>query len=88
MRIFYLLFGLVILHQANLAIGKGQEQDEIDLALAYGGEEVVSIATGHEQPLNLAPAVTSVITAKQIAEIGATDLDEVLETIPGLHVSA
>ena len=60
---------------------------EADLADAYGGEEYVSIATGTQQPLSRAPAVASVITAKDITRIGATELNEVLETVPGLHVS-
>ena len=63
------------------------DADEQDLNLIYGGEESVSIATGSLQPLNLAPAVTSVITAEQIARMGATDLDQVLETVPGVHAS-
>lgn len=53
----------------------------------YGGEEFVSIATGHKQLISKAPSVASVIDAEKIREIGATDIDEVLETIPGLHVS-
>jgi outer membrane receptor protein involved in Fe transport len=63
------------------------EPDEMDLDMVYGDEETVSIATGSRRPLNLAPAVTSVITAAQIEKIGATDIDQVLETVPGLHVS-
>lgn len=47
----------------------------------------VAIATGTEQSLDLAPAVTSVITARDITALGARTLDEVLETVPGLHVS-
>ncbi len=62
-------------------------QDEVDLQTAYGGEELVSIATGNQQPLYLAPAVTSVITAAEIKKRGAIDLSEVLESVPGLHVS-
>ncbi len=46
-----------------------------------------SIATGIEQTLAEAPAVLTVISAEDIKAIGATDLDEVLETVPGLHVS-
>ncbi|MEZ5673589.1 MAG: TonB-dependent receptor plug domain-containing protein [Thiotrichaceae bacterium] len=46
----------------------------------------VTIATGAEQSAARAPSVTSVITAQDIEAIGATDLDEVLETVPGLHV--
>ena len=61
--------------------------EEEELADLYGGEEVISIATGSAQPISKAPAVASVITTKEIKEIGARDLDEVLETIPGLHVA-
>jgi outer membrane receptor for ferrienterochelin and colicins len=56
-----------------------------DLAVFYGGEENVSIATGTSKPLRLAPAVASVITAKDIKEIGATTLDEALALVPGLY---
>jgi len=61
--------------------------EEEELALAYGDKGVVSIATGNRQPLRRAPAVASVITAQDILTMGATDLDEVLETVPGIHVS-
>jgi len=47
----------------------------------------VSIATGNKQSTARAPAVTTVITAQDIEAMGATDLDEVLETVPGLHVA-
>lgn len=61
--------------------------EEEALALAYGDKSSVSIATGSQQPINRAPAVATVITAEDIAAIGATNLDGVLETVPGLHVS-
>ena len=61
--------------------------DEAELSQMYGGQEMISIATGVKQPINKAPAVTTVITAEDIKAIGATDIDEVLETVPGLHVS-
>tara|TARA_R110002049_G_scaffold182042_1_gene349740 strand:+ start:15823 stop:17982 length:2160 start_codon:yes stop_codon:yes gene_type:complete len=57
------------------------------LAELYGDEEMISLAIGMEQPISKAPAVATVITAKQIREMGASDLDEILETVPGLHVS-
>jgi iron complex outermembrane receptor protein len=47
----------------------------------------VSIATGNQQSTARAPAVTTVITAQDIEAIGARDLDEALETVPGLHVA-
>jgi len=57
------------------------------LALIYEDEEMVSIATGTIKPIHLAPSVASVITAADIEAMGATSLREVLESIPGLHVS-
>lgn len=68
-------------------VAQGASADEEELALAYGDKLNISIATGASQPLTRAPAVATVITAEDIAAIGATDLDEVLETVPGLHVS-
>ncbi|HEY6898233.1 MAG TPA: TonB-dependent receptor [Rhodocyclaceae bacterium] len=64
-----------------------QMSEEDELALAFGDKTTLSIATGAAQPLSRAPAAATVITAEDIAAIGATDLDEVLETVPGLHVS-
>lgn len=61
--------------------------DEEDLAMAYGDTATLRLATGSTQTLREAPAVATVITAEEIAAMGATDLDEVLETVPGLHVS-
>jgi outer membrane receptor for ferrienterochelin and colicins len=63
------------------------QADEAELALAYGDKSFVSIATGSRQPIARAPSVATVITAEDIAAIGAADLDEVLETVPGLHVA-
>lgn len=53
----------------------------------YEEEELIKIATATYKPLHLAPSVASVITAKDISNLGATSLDEILETVPGLHVS-
>jgi len=46
---------------------------------------IVSIATGTPKPIFQSAAVTSVITAEQIKSMGATELHEVLETVPGVH---
>ncbi len=64
-----------------------QSDDEEELALAYGDKSTVSIATGSVQPITRAPSVATVITAQDMQAMGATDLDEILETVPGLHVS-
>ncbi len=61
--------------------------DEEALFDIYGDEEIISIATGSLQPIAQAPAVATVITADQIQAMGASDIDQVLETVPGLHVT-
>ena len=60
---------------------------DVDFAGLYGDEDYVSIATGSIQPIAKAPAVASVITASQIRAMGARDIDQVLESVPGLHIS-
>jgi iron complex outermembrane receptor protein len=58
-----------------------------ELLALYGDDEIVSIATGTDKPIRLAPSVASVITADDIKAAGANNLDQVLEMVPGLHVS-
>ncbi len=48
--------------------------------------EKVSVATGVSQSRQQAPAVTSVLTRQDIEAIGARNIDEILEQVPGLHV--
>ncbi|CAB1367808.1 conserved exported protein of unknown function [Denitratisoma oestradiolicum] len=64
-----------------------QFEDETELSLSFGEKSTVSIATGGQQLLSRAPAVASVITAEEIRNMGARDIDEVLAHVPGLHVS-
>jgi outer membrane receptor protein involved in Fe transport len=59
----------------------------LDIFDALPQRRSVKVASGAEQPALRAPAVTSVITAEEIEAMGARDLDEVLESVPGLHVN-
>ena len=52
----------------------------------YRTDQLLLTATGSLQPVHLAPSVATVITAEDIEKMGATTLDQVLETVPGLHV--
>ena len=79
------LVSALLLLNAQLAIAQGTE--EAELALAYGDKSFVSVATGSRQPIARAPSTATVITAEEIEAMGAADLDEVLEMVPGLHVS-
>ena len=76
---------ILLFAYSNSALSDYDEEEA--LIELYGDEEIISIATGSAQPISRAPAVATVITAKDIKEMGATDIDEALETVPGLHVS-
>jgi iron complex outermembrane receptor protein len=81
-----LILASALSFQPAAALAQSAEDEEY-LALAYGDKTTISIATGSPQSLRRAPAVASVITAEDIAAMGATDLDEVLESVAGVHVS-
>jgi outer membrane receptor for ferrienterochelin and colicin len=49
-------------------------------------KEKVKISTNTEQALSKAPSVISVITAEDIKATGATNLTEILQSVPGLYV--
>ncbi|MCP4698915.1 MAG: TonB-dependent receptor [Gammaproteobacteria bacterium] len=61
--------------------------DVFDIFDALVTVKRVSVAAGTEQSARLAPAITSVITAQDIEAVGAASLNEVLETVPGIHAS-
>jgi outer membrane cobalamin receptor len=72
---------------ASIGTAAAQTSEEEDLALSYGDKSNISIATGSSQPISKAPSTATVITAEDIKAMGATDLDQVMETVPGVHVS-
>ena len=69
---------------SQLALSE-DEMFEDDIALSFE-DQYVSIATGYEEVLSRAPAVASVISQQQIEAMGAKSLDDILVSIPGLHV--
>ena len=90
--VFKQLLLLVLICSASTTYGVDAKQeiaflDTYNLSLAELGQVQISIATGNSTPLDKAPATASVIYAADIAAMGARNLDEVLETLPGLHVS-
>jgi len=81
-------FVMCVCSVAMLGGGNAVAQSEMeDMAMLYGDKSFISIATGSVQPISRAPSVATVVTSEDIAAIGANDLDEILETVPGLHVS-
>lgn len=81
-----LISALLLAFASGLAVAQPLTEEE-DLALAYGDKSFVSIATGTRQLLNKAPSAATVITAENIASMGARTLSQALEAVPGLHVS-
>ena len=61
--------------------GQGPQESDV-----YRTDRLLVTATGSQKPVHLAPSVASVITAEDIKDMGATTLDEALETVPGFHV--
>ena len=85
------IFSLVMAH-LSVILGGSAIADETENMFEMSFEELlevplVSIASGSLVSVEKAAAVASVITAEDIREMGARDLDEVLESVPGLHVS-
>jgi iron complex outermembrane receptor protein len=80
------LTALAVLACSPLSVSASQPEDE-DLALYGMDRSAISLATGSSQSLRRAPAVASVVTAEDIAAMGATDLDHVLESVAGIHVT-
>ncbi|MFT6029330.1 MAG: outer membrane receptor for ferrienterochelin and colicin [Oleiphilaceae bacterium] len=78
-------FILASLLQANFAFA---EDDSLwDMSLEELGQiRVTTLASGTATPLDKAAAVATVITEEDIIAMGATDLDQVLETVPGVHI--
>lgn len=79
--------GLTLSSLYLLSTPVSANSDLWDMSLDELGKiRVTSIASGTQTPLDKAAAIATVITADDIAAMGATDLDQVLETVPGLHV--
>ena len=51
----------------------------------YRTDRLLVTATGSQLPVHKAPAVASIITAEDIEQMGATRLDDILATVPGIH---
>lgn len=79
-------FILASLLQANIALA---ENDSLwDMSLEELGQiRVTTLASGTATPLDKAAAVATVITEDDIIAMGARDIEEVLETVPGMHIS-
>jgi outer membrane receptor protein involved in Fe transport len=82
----YHLIALACVSLLRIPVAFAQSEED-ELAAMYGDKATVSIATGSEIALRRAPAVATVITAADIKSMGARTLEQVLESVPGMHVA-
>lgn len=68
--------------------GVSEDDDLWDISPEDIGQmRVTSISTGTETPTDKAASIVTVITSEDIEAMGARDIDEILETVPGMHVT-
>ena len=72
---------------SGIVLADSKVDDYFAMSPAELAEMPVAIATGTPKPVFQSAAMTSVVTAEQIKSMGATQLHEVLETVPGVHAS-
>jgi outer membrane receptor for ferrienterochelin and colicin len=70
---------------SGIVCAQNKVEDYFAMSPAELAATPVTIATGTPKPVFQSAAVTSVVTAEQIKSMGATELHEVLETVPGVH---
>jgi iron complex outermembrane receptor protein len=56
-----------------------------DISRLYGADSAITLATGYSRPLFDAPATAYMIDREQILTLGATNLHQLLETLPGFY---
>lgn len=79
-----LIVGLAV---GSIAHATDTQPDLFNMSLEQLSNTPINIATGTPKPILQAPAATSIITAQELEAMGAQDIDEALELVPGLHVS-
>ena len=87
-RIRHIILILLFLCSTSFAYELAELQTETaeELLLFFEEEELVT-ATRHETPVRKAPAIVTVITARDIRNMGARKLLDILKTVPGFGLS-
>lgn len=87
-RIILLILLLLFLNSISYAFQLAELESETaeELLLFFEEEELV-IATKHATPVSKAPAIATVITAKEIRNMGARNILDILRKVPGIGIS-
>ncbi|MDX8410787.1 MAG: TonB-dependent receptor [Mariprofundaceae bacterium] len=82
-RLLYLV--TILVFWQGLALAESAAAD--DLSFIFEEEDLFISATQSARTLGKAPAIATVITAKQLRDMGARNLLDALKTVPGFGVS-
>ena len=90
----YILFSYCCLAWSSLQANNNQSRsvndgtaDYMNFSLEELSRIKVFIASGTEQTVNEAPSTVTVITEEDMQKTGAVNISDVLEGVPGIHVS-
>src|SRR5258707_6640101 len=72
---------LVFIVLASLLLSELSAASPEDVATAYGGIDMVSLATGYSRPLFDAPVSASIVSRRDVVDSGARHLAELLQTV-------
>jgi outer membrane receptor for ferrienterochelin and colicins len=86
LSIVSLLISFLIVFLPLISAQEEQKKKQEVTEEFFYAEEEVEIASLKAQPVEEAPGIVSVITAQQIKDMGARDLNDVLRTIPGFQL--
>ncbi len=90
-KIFFIFFDVISfvllfqIHTVN-ATPPSEESSFFDLSLEQLSDLEISVATKTAISKTKAPSIVSVITANEIRNMGARDLEDILRTVPGYEV--
>jgi outer membrane receptor for ferrienterochelin and colicin len=80
--------GLVAAITASTMFALSETHGADDLDSAYGGRDVISLATGYERALFDAPISATTISREDIERSGARSLADLLERVPGYYLTS
>ncbi|MEW6601021.1 MAG: TonB-dependent receptor plug domain-containing protein, partial [Nitrospirota bacterium] len=84
---FFIILFICSMPFSFLSAGERTESETAEELLLFFEEEELVIATRSSTPVRKAPAIATVITAKEIRDMGARDILDVLKMVPGFGVS-
>ena len=79
------LLALILLTCSPFGSDSARAAESEDISRLYGADSAITLATGYARPLFDAPAAAYTIGREQIVALGATNLQQVLETLPGFY---